>query len=279
MGGRGVRPQGLGPSRAALVADVADEVQAEHAVEMGERLELGAGRHIGPTRHIGQQIQDGIGSEIVDERRMRPAQQFGGDRSGRFPRPCGHLPTPPPQCPPGIGQRLTGERDGCAVGVAEQQQAHRQWIRDLRFEYARFTHVRFEYARFEYARFEYARFEYARFTFTRFECVRFEHVRFEHVRFEHVRFEHVRFEHVREIRGENRAGPGHALFLFLGRRADLPHVDPDPVRHVVGFGATGDHMDVGRAAERPVRMMACDDDGWVDAEHRHHAVERPGLIR
>lgn len=104
---------------------------------MGEGLELGTGRHIGPSRDVGQQIQYGVDTEVVDERCMRLSQQVGGDRPGRLLRPVGHLLTPLPQCAPGVGQRFTGDRDRCAIRAAEQQQAHGQWVGDLRYEYVR----------------------------------------------------------------------------------------------------------------------------------------------
>lgn len=82
--------------------------------------------------------------------------------------------------------------------------------------------------------------------------------------------------YVRPVRGEEVTGVGHAL--LQQDRADPAHLDPAPARGVAGVGALGDHVHVGGAAECRVRVVGSDDGGGMDAEHRHDAVERPGLI-
>lgn len=120
--------------RRVLVPHLAREVQPEDPVEKGERLEFGAGRHIGAPGHTAQHVQDGRDAEIVGEGGLCLLQQVGGDRPGGLLRPVGHLLSPAPQRPPGLGEPCAGDRDRRVVGVPEQQHPHSQRIGPRRGE-------------------------------------------------------------------------------------------------------------------------------------------------
>jgi len=113
------------------VADLAGELQAEHAIDEQERLELRARRDVLAGFCAAQQVQRGDGVEVGVKGVADRGGCVGGYRPGRLAGPLGHLMAPSAGRRGGMGQCGLAERTGWRYG--QDSSASRSASRSPRF--------------------------------------------------------------------------------------------------------------------------------------------------